>query len=788
MQRIVRRGSGMTGSAAFTGMSARMSTLLRSRGIHTEAEASAYLNPSLAQRHDPMLLHDMDKALRLLADAKREGRRFIVYGDYDVDGICATAIMVQALTQYGLRAPDYPTMYRIPDRHEEGYGLNEEAVHDLIGKADILITVDCGITSMKEVALAEKAGMQVIVTDHHALPDELPPADAVIDPLMPPYPFPGLCGAGVAYQLCRALLGDEAAKDCLDLAALATVADMVPLKDENRAIVALGLKAIEHTRRPGLRALMRAAAFKPPLRSEHIAFGLAPRMNACGRLKSALMAVRLLFEQDEAAADQIAFEMNRLNEQRKEEERAVLNDAQAQLEGMDLCRLRAIVICGQGYDSGVVGLAAGRLAERYGYPTVVLADQGEFSVGSARSVPGIDIYQALKTCSDLFMRFGGHPQAAGMTLRTDDVPEFRERLSKAVSEQLDGQALMPVLLYDDELELAEVNEATVGVLQGMEPFGLANPAPVFYGRDVSLVSLRTVGQEGLHLKCELEQDGVHRAGIAFRQGMLARRPPEKADVLFVPVRNEFRGDVTYECQISRIIPAAAQISCGEADETEANLRELMFAVEEDLPEDDIQPADTWPDSIPEQGTLVLCRFAETARAWQKRYPQLDARFDPYSDPCAYSSVALGLTLWDIRAPYRRVILADGSLTGMDHGLAARRFPQARITLRPESGELRKWLTACALDRNCLRALYKALRDTRRPAGIGIAASAAGLNISQAITGALILEQMDLIDYDSQKRTWTMKPPVKREPETSLLYRLLQARKEGEQWRTPLMNR
>ena len=295
-----------------------------------------------------MLLHDMNKALGILRQAKKDGKRFIVYGDYDVDGICATAIMVQTLVQFGLKPPDYPTMYRIPDRHEEGYGLNEEAVRDLIGKTDLLITVDCGITSVKEVAIAREAGMQVIVTDHHALPDELPEADALIDPLMAPYPFRGLCGAGVAYQLCRALLGEAAAGDCLDLAALATVADMVPLRDENRAIVAYGLKAIEQTKRPGLQALIRTAGYRPPMRSEHIAFGLAPRMNACGRLKSALMAVRLLFEENEEQAELLAFEMNRLNNLRKEEERAVIEDAEEQLQRMDLCSLSAIVISANG--------------------------------------------------------------------------------------------------------------------------------------------------------------------------------------------------------------------------------------------------------------------------------------------------------------------------------------------------------------------------------------------------------------------------------------------------------
>ena len=246
MQRILRRAplddkaAQADSGTAFAGLTPRMSALLRSRGISTDAEARAYLHPSLSQRHDPMLLHDMDKALRLLKAARDGGRRFIVYGDYDVDGICATAIMVQTLTQYGLMPPDYPTMYRIPDRHEEGYGLNEDAVRELAGKADILITVDCGITSVREVALAKELGMQVIVTDHHALPDELPPADAVIDPLMAPYLFRGLCGAGVAYQLCRALLGEAGmiAADAVTYIALAlSIISCADYIYKNRSII-----------------------------------------------------------------------------------------------------------------------------------------------------------------------------------------------------------------------------------------------------------------------------------------------------------------------------------------------------------------------------------------------------------------------------------------------------------------------------------------------------------------------------------------------------------------------
>ncbi len=782
MQRIVRRESFWEGVSAdvqqtFEGLTPRMSALLRARGISTDAEASAYLHPSLDQRHDPMLLHDMEKALSLLEEAKKQNKRFIVYGDYDVDGICATAIMVQTLLQFGLQPPDYPTMYSIPDRHEEGYGLNEDAVRDLIGKADILVTVDCGITSVREVAIAREAGMQVIITDHHALPDALPPADAVIDPLMAPYPFRGLCGAGVAYQLCRALLGEDAARDCLDLAALATVADMVPLRDENRAIVAHGLKAIEQTKRPGLKALIRAAGYKPPMRSEHIAFGLAPRMNACGRLKSALMAVRLLFEESEEQAESLAFEMNRLNSLRKEEERVVIEDAEAQLQQMDLCRFSAIVISGTGYDSGVVGLAAGRIADKYGYPTVVLAEGETMAVGSARSVPGVDIYQALKTCSDLFSRFGGHPQAAGMTLRKEDIPVFRERLSEAVRIQIGPDTvLMPTVFYDDRMDLNEVSEETIRVLDSMEPFGTGNPAPVFYQENVQLWSARAVGQNSEHLKCELVQNDVHRSGIAFRHGHLMKQEPQFVDILFSPTKNEFRGNVTYECQISRMIPRQVNVARQEIAETALILQDLIHSSEAVNSQQPVTEYDG--NGISAQGTLIYCRCAETARRWLERLPEAELKQAVFADPCAYTAVAYGITPEVIHAPYRTVILADGDLTGSDGITAQKAFPLAEIVYCPVSPTLAQALEELTLSVDQLRTLYSAIRKTSPAAGLRNVSMATGFPLNAVMSGACILAQIDLITFDLKTLEWSMKPPVRRSPEESALYQLLHARKEG----------
>ena len=787
MLKIVPRSRQIeSGAAPFDGVSAPMSRLLRGRGFTTNEQVQAFLNPSMDQRHDPMLLHDMDKAVRLLREARKNGKRFIVYGDYDVDGICSTAIMVQTLQSFGLKSPDYPACYRIPDRHEEGYGLNEEAVRSLIGKTDILVTVDCGITSAREVAIAKAAGMQVIITDHHALPDQLPEADAVIDPLFSPYPFKGLCGAGVAYQLCRALLGEAAAAQCLDLAALATVADMVPLLDENRAIVYYGLRAIEQTERLGLKALIRAAGLKMPLRSEQIAFGIAPRMNACGRLQSALTAVELLFEEKEERAESLAFELNRLNERRKEEERAVIADAEEQLKQMDLYQLRTIVILGEGYDSGVVGLAAGRIAEKYGYPTVVLSRQNELAVGSARSANGIDIYQALKTCQDLFIRFGGHPQAAGMTLSAGRVPEFRERLSQAVKAQIGDRILQPTVVYDAELALSEVNEATVRLLDQMEPFGMANPAPVFYQRDVRLFSARPVGQNNAHLKCELEQDGVHRQGIAFRLGEWAQNEQQLIDIVYTPVRNEFRGNTTYECQISHITQRVQTIQEDAEAEAAAVIADMKHSdgIRRSVP--DGQAA--LPETVPEQGCLVFCRCYETARLCQQMFPHLSIRTAPYDDPFAYSAIAVGISLEGIRAPYVEVVLADGDLTGMDAVIVKEHFPNASAVVMSRSEALRRMLNNLEQEKATLNRVYLGIKHTGS-GNLTRIAEAAQVPVAAAMGAAAVMQELDMLEFDASNRTCRLKPLTgKKDPEQSPLYRKLQVRREETECHTPLMKR
>lgn len=454
MRRKMQRGQAAHAWPRSEGMSELLYQLLLRRGIASAAEAERFLHPDREQLHDPMLLSGMEGALSLLRKARQGGQRVWVYGDYDVDGVCASALLSQALSLYGLQASTY-----IPSRHREGYGLNEAAVREIAAEAGcpqeraLLITVDCGISCAAEVALARELGLDVIVTDHHR-PGDLLPDCPVINPLLGDYPFGYLCGAGVAFKLSCALLGWELASRFLDLAALATVADIVPLADENRVLVYLGLQAINEHPRPGLQALIRTAGLKGrSLTAGNIGFQLGPRLNASGRLGDARRALNLLCGTDAAELDRIAQELEEENAERKRVEAQILEEAHRQMEGYDLLAHRILVLTGEGWNSGVIGLAASRLVGEYHYPTILLSASDGVCTGSCRSIPAVDIYMALCSCADLMIRFGGHRQAAGLTIEQKNVPELIERLDAYLREHTCPEDYIPEAEYDLELPL-----------------------------------------------------------------------------------------------------------------------------------------------------------------------------------------------------------------------------------------------------------------------------------------------------------------------------------------------
>ena len=766
LQRFVRRGE--TDGPRLPGAPAWLSRVLGARGIQDEAAAQAYLNPSFDQIFPPATLPGVPAAAERIRTWRERGLRAAVYGDYDVDGVCASVIMVAALRQAGVDAFPY-----IPDRHEEGYGLNESAVRALSARCEALVTVDCGVTSVGEVALAREMGMEVIVTDHHHLPEKLPPADTLVSPLLPGSPYPFLCGAGVAWKVAWALCGEAFARSMMDVCALATVADLVPLTGENRALTALGLQACRDTRREGLLALCRVAGLDvKKLTSESVAYQLAPRLNAAGRLESAMDAYRLLTCSEMGESNRLALKLGEMNARRRTEEGRVLLEADAQVQKMDLTALRAIVTVGEDWDSGVVGLAAGRLAEKYAYPAVALTRTGDGRcVGSARSACGVDLYRALSDCGDIFIRFGGHRQAAGMTLTEENVPLLRERLSAAVAEQLGGQAPMAQTEYDADMTLKEATLEAVACMARLEPFGMENPAPRFRFTGLEPVALRAVGADGAHLKCTFRQDGDLRDGIFFRGGAYLRAPEGRMDAVGVPGVNEYQGRRTVQLQVRALALRPETAAENPWRERTSFLQEMCRWTENEFPftpppVTGEEPPEGWVQAA--QGTLLVCRRMATARALWVKYPHLAFETGDCTDPRAYSAV--GVWLGDVSPRFRRVLLCDGSAGAPEAAYWQARCPGAQV--RALNGRGAEALMAdLRVTLPQLREVYRALRR-RGGGGAEDMAAETGLEPIRCLSAFYMLAQMGLISVSETTGAAALLQSRKCEAEDSPLFRLL----------------
>ena len=539
-----------TEAVSFDGLPDWFSSLLYARGVRTRDEAEQFLNPSLDGLHDPFLLPGMAETVALLKGAIAERKTILVYGDYDADGVCAASILMETLHEEGASLA-----YRIPSRHTEGYGLNPDAVREIAQKAQVLITVDCGVSDAEEVALAKELGLTVIVTDHHQPPETLPEADVVMDPLIGNYPFPGLCGAGVALKICQALQGMAGVEKRLDLAAIATVADVVPLKGENRIIVSEGMKRIASTARPGLRALLKVAGLEPAksLTADDLAFRLGPRLNAAGRLGDAKLGVHLLLTPDPAKASNIAAMLEEANRTRQRFEREMTAQALTQLSLEALAVSHVILVSGEDWNPGLIGLTAGRLCERFHLPAIALSVHGDTAVGSCRSIPGINIYQMLSACADLLKRFGGHEQAAGLTVKTENIPLLRQCLEKVISAAAPEETFLPAMEYDLSVPFRTWTPETLSLLSRLEPTGCGNPPPLFLLQDAEVQSIRRVGKDGSHLRLAvLDEDLSIVEGIAFGAGDTADESPQKLDLLYRPTLNDFRGRTAVEAQIYSI--------------------------------------------------------------------------------------------------------------------------------------------------------------------------------------------------------------------------------------------
>lgn len=488
--------------------------ILYHRGIDSQAKLEAFLNPSLEQLHDPYLLHDMERAVTRIRSAIEEGEQILVYGDYDADGMTSSSIVKEALEMLGAEVRVY-----LPNRFTDGYGPNESIYRYFIEQEGIslIVTVDNGVAGHEAIAYAQEQGVDVIVTDHHSMPEQLPEAYAIIHPEHPDaaYPFKYLAGCGVAFKLACALL-ETIPTELLDLVAIGTIADMVSLTDENRVMVKYGLEILKQTERIGLQELLAVSEVDfTDIDEETIGFKLAPQLNALGRLDDPNPAVELLTGFDDDEAKNIAQMINAKNEERKELVQSVYLQAMAMVDASKPVQ----VLAKEGWNPGILGIVAGRILEEIGLPVIVLSiDEEGRAKGSARSIEAVNIFDALNAHRDLFIAFGGHSGAAGMTLDASKLPDLEQILSDYIAANQIDLSSKNTLNLDDEIHFDSLSLETLEDLAKLSPFGMDHKKPIFYLRDFSVKQARTMGQDGSHLKLRLSQAGKDYDLVAFHKG------------------------------------------------------------------------------------------------------------------------------------------------------------------------------------------------------------------------------------------------------------------------------
>jgi single-stranded-DNA-specific exonuclease len=539
-----------------------LSAVLVARGMTDPDRVKAFLRPRLEHLHPPEGLPDATLAVNRILEALDRQETIFVHGDYDVDGVCATALLTRWLRHLGGKVVPF-----VPHRTRHGYDLGEAGVAAAeAAGASLLVTCDSGIAAHDAVAAARDRGMDVVITDHHTPGETLPPALAVVNPVRPDstYPEAVLCGAGVAYKLAQ-LLAERRGRDpaelhpLLALVALATVADLVPLEGENRVLVRFGLRYLAHTRMPGLRALLEVAGLRGEVDAGQVGFVLGPRINAIGRMGAADTALRLLLTEDRTEALALARELDEANGARQEEDRRTLAEALDLLaRTYDPARDHGVVLAAEGWHPGVIGIVASRIVERIHRPVVLVALDGARGRGSARSVPGVHLYEALRGCASLLGRFGGHRQAAGMDVAAGQVEAFRSAFNAQVRAQLGGRIPVPRLAAGTPISISQADGELHRLLEYMAPFGMGNPRPVFQARGVELTGRpREVGDG--HLKLRFRDAEQELEAIGF--GLARRRPPEAlasgpVDALFQLRTHEYRGRVSLQARLLDLRPAS----------------------------------------------------------------------------------------------------------------------------------------------------------------------------------------------------------------------------------------
>ncbi len=524
-------------------ISSATASLLVARGVTTPDEAASWMTHQAP--HDPFLIPDMEAAVDRLHRAVTTREPICFYGDYDVDGMTATSVYLSFFGALGANVRAY-----VPHRQREGYGLNAGAVQRLHDEGvSLLVTSDCGTTSHREIALANSLGMQVIVTDHHQTDETMPPAVAVMNPHRAGarYPFKGLCSAALAFKVAQAYAtryGEAPVplESLLDLVALATIADAVPLHDENRRFVQDGLAQISRGARCGIRALKQVAGVTRDCNAETIGFKLAPRLNAAGRLDHAMLGVQLLTTDSPAEAQRLADRLEQLNRERQKIEADMTSEAVASVDKDQLPP--ALVLGSRRWHVGVVGIVAARLVDRFHRPAVVIAiDSKGMGKGSARTVDGFDLYQGLAACKDVVEAFGGHPSAAGVTVQEARLDELRERFAAVAADWTSGRAMVPTLQVDAEVQLAEVTTQLIREIGAFHPFGVGNPEPTFAVKGLEVMEARTVGEK--HLKMTVRQGrSLPFDSIGFGMKSLVDRgipARSRVDLAFIPELNHWNG-------------------------------------------------------------------------------------------------------------------------------------------------------------------------------------------------------------------------------------------------------
>ena len=527
--------------------------LLCNRGLKDAAEADAFLRPDLRQLHDPFGLPDMDKAAHRIKDALASGETIFVHGDYDVDGVTSTAVYVRTLLALGAKL-----IYRVPHRKNDGYDIKAQAINWAHEQgATLVITSDCGIQAREAVAHANSLGMTVIITDHHEPGEVLPPAYAVVNPHRhdSTYPFPNLAGVGVAFKTMQAVVRliqptHESAfiQKFLDLVACGTVADVMPLLGENRVFASFGLKQLATTRKVGLRALLDGAGIdtSKPLSAESVGFGIGPRINAVGRLDDAALALDLMLTGDPEEARTLVEKLNAFNVERQQAQRRILEEAKAIVGGLDLDKIKVLVIASPGWNAGVVGIVAGKLVEAYYRPAIVIGvnDAETHGKGSARSIKGFDMFQGMQLCRDLLDSCGGHEMAAGLSLTMENLEAFGDRINDHARATMTDEDFIPRLAHDGMIDPSALSLSLLEDWARLAPFGQANPEPRFASEELLICEARRIGKDMSHLKMRVRSEAMDPTDcIAWGQGDWVDRagPGDRLEAVYTPQINEWNG-------------------------------------------------------------------------------------------------------------------------------------------------------------------------------------------------------------------------------------------------------